>query len=68
MKIYLRKLGTHVDYILSNKKLEIMLELRRRYIELKERAKQLMLKGEMKLYMELLREMEQMNLILVKVS
>lgn len=45
-----------------------MLELRRRYIELKERAKQLMLKGEMKLYMELLTEMEQMNLILIKVK
>jgi len=44
-----------------------MLELRRRYIELKEKAKQLMLKGEMKLYLELLTEMEQMNLILVKV-
>jgi hypothetical protein len=44
-----------------------MLELRKRYIELKERAKQLMLKGEMKSYMELLTEIEQMNLILVRV-
>jgi len=45
-----------------------MLELRKRYIELKEKAKQLMLKGEMKLYMELLTEIEQMNLILVRVK
>ena len=45
-----------------------MLELRKRYIELKEKAKQFMLKGEMKLYMELLTEIEQMNLILVRVK
>lgn len=45
-----------------------MLELRKRYIELKEKAKQLMLQGEMKLYMELLTEIEQMNLILVRIK
>ncbi|MDG1476516.1 MAG: hypothetical protein P8Q14_05180 [Vicingaceae bacterium] len=45
-----------------------MLELRKRYIELKAKAKELMLKGEMKLYLELLTEIEQMNLILVKVK
>lgn len=45
-----------------------MLELRKRYIELKEKAKQLMLAGEMKLYLEHLIEIEQMNLILVKVK
>lgn len=43
-----------------------MLELRKRYIELKSKAKELMLKGEMNKYVELLTELEQMNLILVK--
>ena len=45
-----------------------MLELRKRYIELKAKAKELMLQGETKLYIELLTEIEQMNLILVKVK
>ncbi len=45
-----------------------MLELRKRYIELKEKAKELMLRGEMKSYIELLTEIEQMNLILVRVK
>lgn len=43
-----------------------MLELRKRYIELKAKAKELMLKGEMNQYLKLLTEIEQMNLILVK--
>jgi len=45
-----------------------MLELRKRYRALKEKGKQLMMQGEMKLYLELLTEMEQMNLILVKIK
>ncbi|MGB0882829.1 MAG: hypothetical protein ACPGSO_07720 [Vicingaceae bacterium] len=45
-----------------------MLELRKRYIALKAKAKELMLKGEMKMYMETLMELEQMNLILVRVK
>jgi len=45
-----------------------MLELRRRYLELKEKAKQLMLEGEVAKYFETLTEVEQLNLILVRVS
>ena len=45
-----------------------MLEIRKRYVKLKQRAKELMLKGEMKLYLETLTEMEQMNLILIKIK
>jgi hypothetical protein len=44
-----------------------MLELRKRYIELKAKAKELMLKGETNSYIKLLTEIEQMNLILVRV-
>ena len=45
-----------------------MLELRRRYFELKAKAKQLMLEGQMAKYLEVLTEVEQLNLILVKVN
>jgi len=45
-----------------------MLELRKRYLELKSKAKQLMLEGKMKTYLELMTEIEQMNLILIRVS
>ena len=45
-----------------------MLEIRKRYIALKQRAIELLINGEMKLYLELLTEMEQMNLILVKIK
>ena len=40
--------------------------MKKRYKELKERAKKLMLNGEVNLYIELLAEMEQMELILVR--
>jgi hypothetical protein len=43
-----------------------MIELRKRYIELKQMAKQLMLEGKMNRYIELLTEIEQLNLILVR--
>ena len=43
-----------------------MLELRKRYLELKLKAKQMMLKGEVKNYLSLMTEIEQMNLILVR--
>ena len=45
-----------------------MLELRKRYIELKQKAKQLMLEGKMNQYIELLTEVEQLNLIIVKAN
>ena len=45
-----------------------MLELRKRYLELKVKAKQMMLEGKMNTYLKLLTEIEQMNLILVRVS
>lgn len=45
-----------------------MIELRKRYLELKQMAKQLMLEGKMNRYIELLTEIEQMNLILVKAN
>ncbi len=44
-----------------------MLELRKRYLELKQKATQLMLAGKMNAYLKTLTEIEQMNLILVKV-
>jgi|GEM_PF-2725495 len=45
-----------------------MLELRKKYIELKQKAKQLMLEGKMNQYIELLTEVEQLNLIIVKAN
>ena len=45
-----------------------MLELRKRYLELKQKAKQLLLEGKMNAYLKTLTEIEQMNLILVKVN
>lgn len=45
-----------------------MLELRKRYIELKQKAKQLMLEGNMNKYLEMLTEIEQLNLIIVKAN
>lgn len=45
-----------------------MLELRKRYLELKLKAKQLMLEGKMNQYLELLTEVEQLNLIIVKAN
>lgn len=45
-----------------------MLELRKRYIELKQKAKQLMLEGKMNQYIEMLTEIEQLNLIIVKAN
>jgi hypothetical protein len=45
-----------------------MLELRKRYFELKTKARQLMLEGKMAKYLEVLTEVEQLNLILVKVN
>ena len=45
-----------------------MLELRKRFLLLKEKATQLMLAGKMKAYLKVLTEIEQMNLILVKVN
>ncbi len=49
-------------------KLKMMLELRKRYIELKQKATQLMLEGKMNAYLKTLTEIEQMNLILVRVK
>jgi len=65
--LFLKNLA-HILTILFRIKTNIMLELRKRYIALKEKGKQLMMRGEMKLYLELLTEMEQMNLILVKIK
>jgi hypothetical protein len=45
-----------------------MLELRKRYLELKEKATQLMLKGKVNAYLKTLTEIEQMNLILIQVK
>lgn len=45
-----------------------MLELRKRYLELKEKAKQMMLDGHMSNYLKLMTEIEQMNLILVRTN
>lgn len=45
-----------------------MLELRKRYLQLKQKAKQLMLEGKTKQYLELLTEVEQLNLIIVKAN
>lgn len=45
-----------------------MLEIRKRYLELKAKAKKVMLTGQMNAYFELLIEMEQLNLILVRVN
>ena len=50
------------------KTLKAMLELRKRYIELKQKAKQLMLDGKMNQYIEMLTEIEQLNLIIVKAN
>ncbi len=49
-------------------KLKMMLELRKRYLELKQKATQLMLEGKMNAYLKTLTEIEQMNLILVRVK
>lgn len=45
-----------------------MLELRKRYLELKQKAKQLMLEGNTNRYIELLTEIEQLNLIIVRTN
>ena len=45
-----------------------MLELRKRYLELKQKAKQMMLEGNMKTYLQLMTEVEQLNLILVRAN
>lgn len=45
-----------------------MIELRRRYYELKQKAKELMLQGKTSKYIELLTEIEQLNLLLVRVN
>ncbi|MBL4594418.1 MAG: hypothetical protein JKX68_11480 [Flavobacteriales bacterium] len=45
-----------------------MLELKKRYFELKQKAKQLMIEGQMSKYVKLMTEIEQMNLILVRVN
>jgi hypothetical protein len=45
-----------------------MLELRKRYIKLKAKARQMMLEGNMSNYLKLMTEVEQMNLILVRVN
>ena len=45
-----------------------MLELRKRYLALKQKATQLMLEGKMSAYLITLTEMEQMNLILLRVK
>ena len=41
------------------------MELRKRYLELKAKAKQALLDGEMKLYLKLLNDVENFNLILI---
>ena len=49
-------------------KTDTMLELRKRYLELKQKAKQMMLEGNMKTYLQLMTEVEQLNLILVRAN
>ena len=58
----------YFDYMSSHKKIKDMLELRKRYLELKQKATQLMLEGKMNAYLKTLTEIEQMNLILVRVN
>ncbi len=41
------------------------MELRKKYLELKAKAKQALLAGEMKLYIQLLNDVENFNLILI---
>lgn len=45
-----------------------MIELKKRYLELKGKAKQMMMEGKMNNYLKLLTEIEQMNLILIRVN
>ncbi len=45
-----------------------MLELRKRYYELKQKAKELMLQGKTNKYIELLTEIEQLNLLIVSAN
>ena len=45
-----------------------MLELRKRYLKLKSTAKKMMIEGKIKKYLELMTEVEQLNLILVRVK
>ncbi len=52
----------------QTKTLKAMLELRRRYYELKQKAKELMLEGKTNKYIELLTEVEQLNLLIVNTS
>ena len=42
--------------------------LKKRYLELKEKAKEALLKGEMKLYLTLLNDLENFNLILISTN
>lgn len=48
------------------KKIYQMLEIRKRYLELKEKATLLMLQGNMSAYLKTLTEIEQLNLILIR--
>jgi hypothetical protein len=41
------------------------MEIKKKYIQLKEKAKKALLEGEMKLYIQLLNDLENFNLILV---
>ena len=45
-----------------------MLELRKRYLELKAKANQMMLEGNMSNYLKLMTEVEQLNLIIVRAN
>ena len=44
------------------------MNIRKKYLELKENAKQALLKGEMNLYIQLLNDVENLNLILIKAN
>jgi hypothetical protein len=58
----------HFDFKFAHPKKHIMLQIRKRYLELKEKATQLMLEGKMNAYLKTLTEIEQLNLILIKVK
>jgi len=44
------------------------MEIRKRYIELKEKAKKAMLEGKVKTYLQLLAQAEELNFVMVRVN
>lgn len=44
------------------------MEIRKRYIELKEKAKKAMLEGKMNVYLQLLTQAEELNFVMIRVN